>query len=333
MERAIIHSDLAREAIQPPSLLNKYLDLLQSDINKLLLKKPLEDVGCPVCGEIARRESFQKMGMTFNVSKKLGNIYISPRPSPQDLREFYLESSARKFWLTEFWNNTYDQRIAKVVIPQLEWVNDSIMEHISRGPVEVTEMLANNWGYASLAEGVIADARYHLASPLVPDALLPATLRENVWPEGVENESQDAVLMFEALDRSTDPQQTLSDAKAALKSGGLCFITCLLSSGFEPQILREESDIFIPPERMNLLSYEGMVQLVEGIGGLDIVEFSTPGVLDIQNVIEKLPGRERFLNYIFKERSDTGVVRSFQEFLQLNRLATFGRLVLKKRSV
>ena len=330
MERAIIHSDLAREAIQPPSLLGKYLDLLKVDINELLLKKPLETVGCPVQGEVERRESFQKMGMTFNVSKQLGNIYISPRPSPQDLRVFYLESSARKFWLTEFWHSTYDQRLTKVIVPHLEWVADSILEHIARRPVDVTEMLANNWGYASLAAEVMSDAKYHLVRPLVPDTLLPTGLRENVWVGGVEDQSQDAVLMFEALDRSTDPQQELSDAKAALKPGGLCFITCLLSSGFEPQILREESDIFIPPERMNVLSYEGMVQLVEGIGGLDIIEFSTPGVLDIQNVIEKLPSQERFLNYLFKERSGAGVVRSFQEFLQLNRLATFGRLVLKK---
>jgi len=329
MERAVIHSDLTREAIQPPSLLNKYLGLLESDINELLLKRPMKDTGCPVCGDVARRESFQKMGMTFNVSQESGNIYISPRPSPQNLREFYFQSSARKFWLTEFWDNTRDERIAKIVIPHLEWVNDSVMEHSARGPVQVTEVLANNWGYASLAEAVMVDARYHLVSPLIPDALLPSVVREKVCLDGVENKSQDAILMFEALDRSTDPRQTLSDAKAALKPGGLCFITCLLSSGFEPQILQEESDIFIPPERMNLLSYEGMVQLVESIGGLDIVEFSTPGVLDIKNVIEKLPSGERFLNYIFKERSDTGVVRSFQEFLQLNRLATFGRLVLK----
>ena len=39
---------------------------------------------------------------------------------------------------------------------------------------------------------------------------------------------------------------------------------------------------------MNLLSYEGMSVLIEKLKGFDILEFSTPGVLDIPNVIKHL---------------------------------------------
>jgi len=38
-----------------------------------------------------------------------------------------------------------------------------------------------------------------------------------------------------------------------------------------------------------------------------------------------------FFKYIFKQRNDTSLMESFQNFLQLNRLGTFGRLVLRKQ--
>ena len=95
----------------------------------------------------------------------------------------------------------------------------------------------------------------------------------------------DAVFLFEALERSVEPLDLLQKVFNSLKSGGLCFITCLLSSGFEVQMLGKDSEIFVPPERMNLLSYEGMNALIEKLDGFEILEFSTPGVLDISNVI------------------------------------------------
>ena len=63
-----------------------------------------------------------------------------------------------------------------------------------------------------------------------------------------------------------------------------------------------------------------------------MLEFSTPGVLDIPNVIKKLDKIENssFFNYILTLRKDPVLIESFQDFLQLNRLGTFGRLVLRK---
>ena len=143
----------------------------------------------------------------------------------------------------------------------------------------------------------------------------------------------DAVFLFEALDRSVAPLKLLQKAFKSLHSGGLCFITCLLSSGFEIQVLRQKSDIFVPPERMNILSFEGMNALIDKVKGFEVLEFSTPGVLDIPNVIKQIDQKENvtFFHYLFKQRDDTELVNSFQNFLQLNRLGTFGRLVLRKK--
>ena len=50
------------------------------------------------------------------------------------------------------------------------------------------------------------------------------------------------------------------------------------------------------------------------------------------NVIKQLDQMNdaAFFRYILKNRQDAELVSSFQDFLQMNRLGTFGRLVLKK---
>ena len=149
----------------------------------------------------------------------------------------------------------------------------------------------------------------------------------------IDASSLDVVFLFESLDRSIDPFLVLQKALNSLKPGGLCFITCILSSGFEVQLLGQESEIFVPPERMNIFSYEGMNALIDKVGGFEILEFSTPGVLDIANVTKQLNdvNNMNFFQYIFKRRQDSELVGSFQDFLQMNRLGTFGRLVLRKK--
>ena len=124
----------------------------------------------------------------------------------------------------------------------------------------------------------------------------------------------------------------LREVSKYLKQGDLCFITSLLSSGFEVQLLGDKSEIFVPPERMNILSYEGMNTLIERLNCFDILEFSTPGVLDIPNVVSRLSdlSNSTFFKYIFNERQDPEIIDSFQDYLQMNRLGTFARLVLRK---
>ena len=64
--------------------------------------------------------------MKYHISQTLGNIYLSPRPSMEKLIRFYYESTARKFWLTELWSQTYEARQDKIILPQLEWAEGFI---------------------------------------------------------------------------------------------------------------------------------------------------------------------------------------------------------------
>ncbi|MBF89521.1 MAG: hypothetical protein CMG75_07620 [Candidatus Marinimicrobia bacterium] len=332
MERAVVHSDLNKREIQPQSLLLKYQDLLAEDIFKLILPLSLEESSCPVSGERSVKNSFSKMGMFYRVSKTMENIYLSPRPDMETLRLFYSKSIAREFWLKELWPKTKNIRIQKIILPQLDWVENFISQFGLKKKLEIAEFLPNHWGYYKEVNKKFSSIKYNLVEPLFNIEEDKNIFGECLLSDDIINNSFDIALLFESLDRSPEPANLLQIVKEGLKPGGLCFITCLLSSGFEVQSLGEKSEVFVPPERMNLFSFEGLQTLLDNIGGFEVIEFSTPGVLDIPNVIDKLNYIEvhPFFNYILRDRKDPSLVQSFQDFLQINRLGTFGRLVLKK---
>jgi hypothetical protein len=332
MERAIIHSNLIKQEIQPSDLIKEYKSLLEKDIKKWLSPESMQKVFCPVTGEQEIKQSFSKIGMEYHISHSLGNIYLSPQPSMKALKTFYLKSEAREFWHTQLWPKTKAMRRKKIILPQLEWAQEFIGQYCAQESLKLAEYFPNHWGYFLASKHIFPSDNYKMIDVLFDPVSAKESISENIGNE-VPINSLDAALLFEALDRSPDPAGLLESVKQSLKPGGLCFITCLLSSGFEMQILGEKSDVFVPPERMNLFSFEGINRLIEKIDGFDIMEFSTPGVLDIPNVINKLEEVDNlsFFGYVFKLRDDPSMVVSFQDFLQRYRLGTFGRLVLRKK--
>jgi hypothetical protein len=333
MERAVIHSDLKKQDIQPQQSLGKYLALLKEDIKQLLPIGSLHDASCPVTDEQEVRESFWKMGMNYKVSQTFENIYLSPRPKMDGLKLFYRTSSARKFWLTELWPQTQAVREEKIILPQLEWAQNFISQYLRERKLRIAEFLPSNWCYFQNARKVWPEAKYQLVDHLFDLVISKGEVSTADLYDNTSSNILDTALLFETLDRAVSPNEVLKKVKNMLKPGGLCFITCLLSSGFEVKVLEQESEIFTPPERMNILSYEGIVALIDKVTGFEILEFSTPGVLDIPNVVKHIDqlNDAAFYQYIFKQRQDTELVNSFQDFLQRNRLGTFGRIVLRKK--
>ena len=222
-------------------------------------------------------------------------------------------------------------RQEKIILPLLEWSNVFISQYIDERKMLIAEFLPNYWGYFLSAKKVWPETKYQLIDPLFDLAITSEEVSTSDINYGTTNNTYDVVMLFEALDRAVEPAGILNKVKNMLNPGGLCFITCLLSSGFEVLVLGQDSGIFLPPERMNFLSYDGMNAILDMVGGFEILEFSTPGVLDVQNVIEKIDQlNNSFVNYILKERNDDELILSFQDFLQKNCLGSLGRLVLRK---
>lgn len=335
MEYSIVHSDLANSEIKPQELLKTYSQYLESDIQGLFDFKKFIDFGCPTNGESKIREKFNKMGMTYCTSTTFENIYLSPRPDGKQLVNFYRKSKAREFWLKGLWSTTIQTRKQKIIRPQLEWAKTFIEQYLSDEAIAIAEYYPNQWGYCEEVRNMEWLCEYNMVKPLFsPDLWDSLSFDGCVHDDQQLNREFDVVFLFETLDRSEAPRAVLQWVSDHLKPGGLCFITCLLASGFEIQVLGQNSTVFMPPERMNLFSYEGLIKLIEKFPQFKILEFSTPGVLDIPNVRYAIQHQNievsRFVRYMMETRKEPNLLLELQDFLQMNKLSSFGRLVLRK---
>lgn len=336
MEYTIIHNDLVNNEIKPKELLNRYHQLLKVDIERLFDKRTFVPFHCPTNGETKIIRSFEKLGMTYVVSQTYGNVYLSPRPNPSQLLNFYKGSSARKFWLQEIWKATEATRQQKIIRPLIEWARTFIQQYLANTTIFVAEYSPMQWAYYQEVLRLGLKWEYASIYPMFAiDLCEDPHYKKTVVEEGERtNQLFDAVFLFDSLDRSPDPSETMQWVLEHLKPKGLCFITCLLSSGLEAQVLGADSNVFMPPERMNIFSYEGLVAFIKKCRDFQILEFSTPGVLDLPNIIYAMEQNGKdipaFLRYIIETRKDPNLFEAFQDFLQMNQLSSYGRLVLRK---
>jgi SAM-dependent methyltransferase len=147
------------------------------------------------------------------------------------------------------------------------------------------------------------------------------------------NDSVDVITMFEVLDHTSDPDALMKRVSGFLKKGGLCFLTAILASGFDLQMLWDKAENIFPPDRLNVFSVEGLKSLFMR-HNLECLEFSTPGILDVEIVakaMERYPDFHipKFFEYILNNRDEECKI-NLQEFLQNNLLSSYGRILVRK---
>jgi uncharacterized LabA/DUF88 family protein len=110
-------------------------------------------------------------------------------------------------------------------------------------------------------------------------------------------------------------------------------MTDILISGFDLQTLWNQAENVFPPDRLNVFSVEGLKALFAR-NGFECIEFSTPGILDLEIVDKAMEDHPeirppRFLEYVLRNRG-VETRQSFQEFLQENLLSSYGRILIRK---
>jgi SAM-dependent methyltransferase len=105
--------------------------------------------------------------------------------------------------------------------------------------------------------------------------------------DAIDDGTISVVAAFEVIERLFDPLAFMQHIHRLLRPGGLVFLTTLSISGFDLSLLREKARNLLPPTHLTLPSYEGIHKLVER-GGFSLVEFSTPGQLDVALVLDAL---------------------------------------------
>lgn len=322
--------------LKPSEMIRDYVRLVEEDIATFFPEdKCIRYSQCPGCLEKNISSSFMKLGLNYVECASCHTLRISPRPDDEALERYYLESSARKFWRQKLSRMTKGKRKEKIVKPRYEWILDSTQEYHSKA----THILDINTNQ-NIVLDEIASAKLFNRKTIVNPFI---SVDNSMFPEldviltpidDVDlTEDVDVITLFEVVDHTSDVEALFQKVYGMLKRGGLCFLTTILCSGFDIQVLWDKAQNLIPPDRLNVFSVEGLEALFER-HGFKCLEFSTPGILDVEivaNALKKDTSCDipRFVKYIIENR-DSSIRRGFQEFLESSLLSSYGRILVQK---
>jgi hypothetical protein len=337
MRTVVLDRDLVEGEVKPHGFIEEYLRLLAEDVQERLLAG-LVDCVCPGCHGNDVEEAFARSGMHYRHCRQCNSLFVSPRPVAAAIDEFYRNARSTLYWQERILPATRDVRRVKLYRPQAEWLLDVVDEYRPQtescvvvgyhNELLIEELLAQEADrFTIIVSNPSADIEFS-------GKTLPGV---SIRPMGLGDlgglAPADMVLAFDLLDRCADPDALFAALYDVLAPGGLLLATTTLGSGFDIQVLWEEAEGVYPPERLNLLSVEGL-ELLCRRHNFEILEFSTPGMFDVHTVchaIRENPTAQwpRHIRYLAERRDETAL-EALQEFLQRFRLSSFGRVALRK---
>jgi SAM-dependent methyltransferase len=145
--------------------------------------------------------------------------------------------------------------------------------------------------------------------------------------EDLEGLSANVITLFELIEHVHSPADLLGACHRILVPDGLLLVSTVNVKGFDLAVLGPISDNVVAPIHINYFT-PGSLERLLGDNGFDILELTTPGSLDVFNVVEKrrqvqLGG---FLDDLVDNHAD-----EFQAFLADNLLSSHMVVIARKR--
>ncbi len=330
MKNIVINEQYSQADIKPSKMIEQYIAMLSSDVDRLLANCSLENISCPACGSNENKIAFKRFSLSYHECASCASLYISPRPSDEAIASFMKAAPSKVFWREQLSEVSQQSRKAKIIKPRLEWVLDSAAEYVSNA----SHWVDVNTGQERYLEAMASSA-FKSKTLISPYCNTPSTGFEIIngsINQVVLKTPAQMITLFEVLDHTSHPGVVLTAVNKMLDKGGLCFITTILASGFDVKELGEHAKNIYPPDRMNVFSAKGL-QTLAAAHGFECLEFSTPGILDVDIVaaaINENPSIKvsAFIKDLILSSPD--VRANFQDFLQANMLSSYGRMLLRK---
>ena len=334
MKHVVVSSGLHEADIRPPSLMSEFKKLSVEEARAYFGDRAkLVDVDCPGCGGSAKSLAFEKDTFTYNQCPGCRSVFVSPRPTEEALDDYYRNSKASRFRVANLARDTANARCAHLLRSNANWLGQRVDESgnpKARGCTDIGTSLST---FAEEFKRLgLFDTLYSLNPPSPLDSDLEA---KGVKVIQAPVEGQGAVTAFEQLEHQFSPLDFMKTARAMLADGGLLFFTTRTISGFDLQMLWDKAPYIFVPEHLNLLSIDGITELVAR-SGLELAELSTPGQLDLEltlHAVQQDPSIELppFIRYLLRHRGRQ-VHEDFQAFLQRALLSSHVRVAAAKGS-
>jgi 2-polyprenyl-3-methyl-5-hydroxy-6-metoxy-1,4-benzoquinol methylase len=327
--------------IRPDELMQAQAERFAADVRRLLQRKDdFVDVSCPSCNSDSKHQTFQKYGMSYVTCSDCQTLYISPRPTPELLENYYATSENYAYWNKYIFPASENARREKIFRPRAERVAEICQRHNLRTDV----LMEVGAGFGTFCEEVRRLGIFERVIAVEPTPDLSETCRKKgleVIQKPIEQvrlndgEIVDVIATFEVIEHLFSPRDFLRGCASVLGPGGLIIITCPNVKGFDVAVLQEASDT-VDVEHLNYFHPESLSALLNE-SGFEVLEAMTPGKLDAELVRKKtLAGafdlsRQPFLKEVLIDRWEE-VGGPFQQFLADNLLSSHMWLVARKKA-
>lgn len=319
--------------IRSQEVLDKYLEVVESDIKNLFDRDQFEEIPCPACGSSEHTVEFEKNGFNYVTCNKCGTLYANPRPSQKQLDRFYSESDSTRFWVEVFFTPLAEARREKIFIPrarefaqEFPGYRNKRIGDIGAGFGLFLEELKKIWPESDLCA----------IEPSVDMAKICKDKGINVIPKMFEDLNDedgkfDFLCSFELFEHLNKPADFLRKSNQALNEGGRMLITTLNGKGFDIQLLWEKHKNINPPHHLNFINPKSMEILLEK-WGFEIERITTPGKLDWDIVEKMIETGSIDLGRWWKSvcEADEDVKSSLQRWISGNNYSSHIRVIARK---
>lgn len=336
---------MSENEIRPDDLIKGQAERFGRDVERMLRRRAeFVAVPCPACGERAGLPDaeFRKFTLDYLRCGTCRTLYISPRPSPSVLDEYYRTSENYAYWNRYIFPASEAVRREKIFKPRAQRVLDICRRH----GVATQGLLEVGAGFGTFCEEVQRLGAFGRVLAVEPTPGLAETCRQRgvtVVEKPVEQvEAADlgagavnVIACFEVIEHLFAPAEFVRQCARLLEPGGLFIATCPNVFGFDIAELKALSSA-VDPEHLNYFHPASLSRLVRACG-FEVLEVQTPGKLDAELVRKKalageidLSGRPFLHRVLIEEWERVGA--DFQEFLARNGLSSHMWLVARKRA-
>lgn len=330
---------LRESEIRPADLMARQAAYFEADVARLRVRaEEFVEVRCPACGSGDRFPRFEKSGFSYVTCEACGTLYLTPRPTPAVLHDYYRTSDNYRFWAEHIFPASEDARRERIFRPRVERIV-AFCERYGTGRNLLIEVGA---GFGTFCQELSRAGIFGKVLAVEPTPDLAARCRErgiDVIERPIEEVDTndlppaDVIASFETIEHLFDPGAFIAACERNLRPGGLLVLSCPNGRGFDVVVLEERSDT-VDAEHLNCFTPSSLTQLVERYG-LEVLEVMTPGQLDVDLVrraVETGAWDSRsspFLHQVLVEEGDR-LADAFQSFLAEHQLSSHLWLVARR---
>jgi 2-polyprenyl-3-methyl-5-hydroxy-6-metoxy-1,4-benzoquinol methylase len=338
VQSAALQEKLSESEICPDALLAGQEAAFARDIERLKARRAeFVSVPCPACGADESRTAFEKWTFRYAACTRCGTLYLSPRPSPAVLADYYAHSENYRYWAEHIFPASEATRREKIHRPWLQRVRS----YCDRFLVPQGTLLEVGAGFGTFAALAQESGAFRSVVAVEPTPEMAEACRRrglHVLAQRIEEIGDeiaaDVVVSFEVIEHLFEPRRFVAGCAARLAPGGLLVLSCPNGQGFDVATLGAAS-LAADVEHVNLFNPASLSRLVEA-HGFEVLEVETPGRLDaefVRTAAQKgeidLDGQPFLKRVLLDEWDRFGW--PFQQFLAANGLSSHMWLAARRR--